>query len=171
MKEMIISEIQNRIGDARDMLVVDASRLDGVTANQFRLALQDKSIGAITVKNSLARQALKNLGVSGLDDVLSGPSTIVWGSEDIVALSKEITKWAKELEPLEVRGGTVEGESLDAEGVDRLSKSPGREELLSIIAGQLLGPGAQLAAALLGPGGKLAGQMTTMSEGEESAEE
>ena len=55
--------------------------------------------------------------------------------------------------------------------VDALSKSPGREELLSQLAGMLLSPGAQLAAALLGPGAMLASQFEKMSEEEEGKEE
>ena len=88
----------------------------------------------------------------------------VWGGEDVVALSKEIAKWAEELEEIEIRGGTVEGQTLDANGVAALAKSPGREELLSIIAGQLLGPGSKLASQLIGPGGALVGQIKSKSE-------
>ena len=118
----------------------------------------------MTVKNALARKALHSIGVTALDDVLQGPSTLVWGGEDIVALSKEIAKWAKELPKLEIKGGAVEGSALDASGVDALSKSPGREELIGIIVGAALGPGAQLAGALLGPGGYLAGQVKAVEE-------
>ncbi|MBV08109.1 MAG: 50S ribosomal protein L10, partial [Rubinisphaera sp.] len=99
-----------------------------------------------------------------LGEVLKGPSTLVWGGEDIVALSKEITKWAKKIEPLQVKGASVEGQPLDTKGVEKLSKSPGRAELISQIAGLILSPGSQLAGALLGPGGKLAGCVKAVEE-------
>ena len=149
------------------MLVIDVSRLDAINANRFRLALREQQIGALTVKNALARQALHRLGVEALDPVLEGPSTLVWGGEDVVALSKEIARWAKELKVIEIKGGAVEGESLDADDVQALSKSPGREELLSIISGQILGPGSKLVAQLLGPGGQLAGQIKSKAEDDE----
>ena len=168
VKKMLISEIQDRLGEVRDMLVIDSSRLDAITANRFRIALGKSEITALTVKNSLARRALNDLGVSSLDEILAGPSTLIWGGEDIVALSKEITKWAKDIEELEIKGGTVEGETLDAAGVDSLSKSPSREELLSILSGMLLSPGAQLAGALQGPAGQLASQIEQISEKEGS---
>ncbi len=167
IKQMLIDDITGRLGDHRDMLVIDVSRLDAINANKFRLALAEKDITALTVKNSLARKALHGVGVESLDDILSGPSTLVWGSEDVVALSKEIAKWTKDLEAIEIRGGTVEGDTLDAAGVDALAKSPGREELLSIIAGQIAGPGAQLAAQLNGPGGQLAGQIKSKADEDE----
>lgn len=171
VKSLVMEEMQDRLGETRDLLVVDCSKLDAITTNTWRLALREKGIEALSVKNALARKTLGERGVSGLDDVLQGPSTLIWGGEDIVALSKEITKWAKELEPLEIKGGTVEGSPLDAKGVEALSKSPSREELLSQLAGQILAPGANLAAALLGPARMLASQIKQISESEGSEEE
>jgi large subunit ribosomal protein L10 len=170
VKSMLISDIRSRLGESRDLLVVDTARLDAVTANRVRLAFREKNIHALTVKNTLAKVALHEVGVSGLDSFLEGPSTLVWGSEDIVALSKEITKWAKEIDKFEIKGGAVEGAPVDAAGVESLSKSPSREELIGQIAGMILSPGANLAAALLGPGSTLASQLKTLSEGEGEAD-
>ena len=166
VKEMVIHEVQCQLEGSTDLLVIDSSRLDAVTDNRFRLALREKEINLLTVKNSLARKALKNLGVTSLDPVLEGPSTLVWGGADIVALSKEMAKWAKEIDKLQIKGGTVEGVALDAAGVDALSKSPSREELIGKIVMLTLSPGARLAGALLGPGGKIAGQLKTLADKE-----
>lgn len=166
IKKMQISAIESRLGGAQDLLVVDVSKVDAVSVNKLRMAWQEKEIGAMSVKNSLARKALANIGVETLDDILAGPSTLVWGGEDIVALSKEISKWTKQLPTLEIKGGTVEGETLDAAGVNALAKSPSREELISKIAGIALAPGGLVAGALLGPGGYLAGQVKAKSEEE-----
>ncbi|MFV0446186.1 MAG: 50S ribosomal protein L10 [Planctomycetaceae bacterium] len=171
VKTMVIDQIRKELGDSRDLLVVDASALDGVTANRVRLALQAKGVTLMGVKNALANRVLTDLGMSDMGHILAGPSTLVWGSEDIVQLSKEITKWAKEVDKLQIKGAAVDGQVLDAKGVEELSKSPGRLELLSIISGQLLSPGANLSGALLGVGGKLASQIKTMCEGAEGEDE
>lgn len=168
IKGMIIDEIRERIGEHRDLLVLDCSKLDGVTSNRLRLALRKQSIWALGVSNSLARRALADAGVQGLDGILKGPSTLVFGGEDIVALSKEIAKWAREITNLEIKGGSVEGTPLSGADVEKLSKSPSRQELISQIAGQLLSPGAQLAAALLGPGARLASQIEKIAEKQEA---
>ena len=169
IKQMVISEIRNRLADAGDMLVINSAKLDGVTANRFRRALRAKRIKAMTVANSLVKQALGEVALAGLGPYLNGPTTLVWGGEDIVALSKEIAKWAKDLEPLEVKGGIVEGKGINAKDVDALSKSPSREELIAQIAGRILGPGSRLAGALLGPGGTLASQFKTLADKEPEA--
>lgn len=166
IKDMVISDIQSRIGDAKDFLVVDCSKMDAITANRWRLALRKEKISALTVKNSVALNALNRKGVTGLDKVLAGPSTLLWGSDDVVSLSKAVTKWAKEITQLEIKGGTVEGEALNAAAVESLSKSAGRLETIGELAGLMLAPARQLAGCLQGPAGTLAGQFKTLSEKE-----
>jgi large subunit ribosomal protein L10 len=167
MKEMLIDEVSKRLNGVRDIVALDASKLSGVTANKLRLAMRKKNLSALTVRNKLAKKALNDAGVTGLDSILEGPTTLVWGGEDIVALSKEIAKWAKEIEPLKIKGGTTEGTTLSPETVEALSKSPGRVELIGQIVTLMLSPGSRLAGALLGPGGKLASQVKKISEKEE----
>jgi large subunit ribosomal protein L10 len=170
IKEMLVAELRERIGEHRDILVVDYSKLDGVTENNLRIKLRKQKITMLGVKNSLARKALGDLGLAALDPFLTGPSTLVFGGPDIVALSKEIAKWAKDLEPLKIKGGVVEGNSIGPAQVDALSKSPSREELLGKIVAMCLAPGAILAGALLGTGGTLCGQVKSIADKEPGTE-
>ncbi|MCH5375269.1 MAG: 50S ribosomal protein L10 [Planctomycetes bacterium] len=170
IKQMVMSEIEQQLGETRNMLFVDASRLDANSTNEWRLALSKSDITALTVKNTLARRVLADKGIEGLESAFEGPTTLVWGGEDVVELSKSITKWAKDLEALTVKGAAIEGNVLDEAGVMQLSKSPGRAELLSEIAGLLLAPARQIAGALLGPGGRISGQVQAIAEKEEGSE-
>jgi large subunit ribosomal protein L10 len=166
VKDMVIADIQSRIGDATDFIVVDASKLDAITANRWRLALRKERISALTVKNSVALNALRRRGINGLDPVLAGPSTLLWGCDDVVALSRSVAKWAKDIQKLQIKGASVEGQTLDAAAVETLSKSAGRRETIAELAGLMLAPGRQLAGCLQGPGGQLAGQLKTLSDKE-----
>jgi large subunit ribosomal protein L10 len=166
VKQLMMDDLRQTIGDCREVIVVDASKLDGVTSNKWRLALAKKKIRAVGVKNALARKALGDVGLTGLGAALTGPSTLVFGGEDIVALSREIAEWAAKIKELQICGGAIGETSLTAADVESLSKSPGRRELLGQLAGQILGPGAQLAAAIQGPGGKLAGCLQALAEKE-----
>ena len=173
IKEMLVTDLQQRIGDTTEILVVDSSRLDAISDNRFRLALREKDINVLTVKNSMALRALHSREITELDPILEGPSSLVYGGEDIVSLSKEIAGWVDELgsDLIAIKGGVLEGTTLSKGDVEELSKSPSREELIGQIAGLLLAPGANLAAALLGPGGKLAGQVEAIADGEGAADE
>ena len=44
VKEMVVAELQKRLGDARDMLVIDSSKLDAQSNNKMRLKLQAQGI-------------------------------------------------------------------------------------------------------------------------------
>lgn len=166
VKKMMMDDLRQTVGECREVIVVDVSKLDGVTSNKWRVALQKKKIRAVGVKNALARKALGDAGLTGLGPALTGPSTLVFGGEDIVALSREIADWAQKIKELQICGGAIGETSLSAADVETLSKSPGRKELLGQLAGLILSPGAQLAAALLGPGGKLAGCVKALADKE-----
>jgi ribosomal protein L10 len=60
----------------------------------------------------------------------------------------------------------LDGEQLSPDRVKQISKWPNREEQLSLLSGQILGPGSRLASALIGPGGRLASQVKKKSEAE-----
>ena len=167
IKNHIINELSRELDGHGEVLVVDVSGLTGNEVNALRVELSAKDISLLSVKNSLARRACDGTSLEALGPVLEGSSTLVWGGEDIVALSREITNWAKEVDTLAIKGGAVDGKTLDAAGVDKLSKSPGRPELLSIIAGLILSPGGNIAGALLGPGGTVAGQVKSKAEDED----
>jgi hypothetical protein len=53
----------------------------------------------------------------------------------------------------------MDGEQLTAERVREISRWPNRLEQLSILAGQVLAPGAQLVSQIESPGGALASQI------------
>jgi len=92
---------------------------------------------------------------------------MLWGAEDFVSLVKEVValdKDEEEFEKFSARGGVMDGEQLDTAKVKEISKWPSREEQLSMLVGQILGPGATLAAQLIGPGGQLASQIGQVGE-------
>jgi large subunit ribosomal protein L10 len=169
IKDMLSVALRERLGEHRDILVVDNSKLDGVTANNLRLKLGKSNIRMLWVKNSLARKVLGELGLKALDPYLTGPSTLVYGGPDIVALSKEIAKWAKDVAALQIKGGVVEGNSIDPDQVVALSKSPSREELLGKVVTLMLSPGAKLASVLLAGGGTIVGQIKSIADREPAA--
>ena len=111
----------------------------------------------MVVKNSLAARAMEGTPLAPMFEGLTGTSAVCWGGEDIVSLAKEVSGLAKDkqYEAFETRGGVMEGENLSAQQVAEVSKWPTREEQLSLLTGQILGPGARLASQLTGPGSAL----------------
>jgi large subunit ribosomal protein L10 len=120
------------------------------------------------VKTTLARRATLGTPLAPAFEGVEGSSAVVWGGEDFVSLVKEVTELDKDanFKEFEALGGAMDGEQLSADRVKEISKWPSRQEQLSLLAGQILGPGGTLQAQLIGPGGQLASQIKQKSEGE-----
>ena len=171
VKNLMMEDLRRRLAGVDAAVLVNVSRLKGVTTTQLRRELREKKITLMVVKNSLARRALMGTPLAPMFDGLSGPAAICWGGEDIVSLAKEVLRLAeqKQYENLELRGGCMEGKRLTAEQVKEVSKMPTRQELLGMLVGQILSPGARLVAQLRGPAGILAGQIRQRAESEQQA--
>ncbi|MHC4916619.1 MAG: 50S ribosomal protein L10 [Planctomycetota bacterium] len=166
LKELILNEMTSRYRDAGNMIFVGYSGLSGGEIADFRTELRKEGVHLRVVRNRITVRAFAELGrpdaVKGLFD---GPTAIMDG-EDPVAMAKAAVEFAKRAPNLEVKGGVVEGEILDATGVRVLASMPSRAEMLSIIAGTVKGVGGRVAAAALGAGGRVAGAIKTLAEEE-----
>ena len=169
LKNLITDDLKKRLDGVSDVLVVDIAGLEANKNVELRKQFRQKGIQMLMVKSSLARRATEGTALAPAFEGAEGSATVVWGSEDVVSLAKEITKYAddKAFAPFAPKGGVMSGSKLSAEDVKKVSKWPSRAEQLSLLVGQILSPGANLAAQLLGPGAKLASQVKKKSEEEE----
>lgn len=161
VKNLIADDLRKRLTGVEDALLVNVVGLDANANNRLRSELRQKSICLLAVKNSLARRATEGTPLAPLFEELAGASAVCWGAGDIVSLTKEVTRLAKDdsLAPFEARGGVMDGEKLSAEQVQEVSKWPSRQDLLGIVAGQLTGVASQVASQLVGPATEIASQI------------
>lgn len=103
------------------------------------------------VKNTLTKIAAKDAGVTGLDDLLAGPSAIAFVKGDPVEAAKGIKQFAKDNPALVIKGGIMDGAILDASGIQRIADLESREVLLSKLAGAMKAKQSQTAALLAAP--------------------
>ena len=166
IKSLITDHLRNRLQQVNDAVLVDVVGLDANTNTRLRRELRRRNIHVMVVKNSLAARAVEGTPLAPMFEDLSGSAAICWGGEDVVSLAKEVVRLAedKEFERFETRGGMMDGKKLSAEQITEVSRMPSREEQLSLLVGQILGPGARLAAQLLAPGAVLAGQIARRAE-------
>ncbi|MBI4613464.1 MAG: 50S ribosomal protein L10 [Planctomycetes bacterium] len=123
----------------------------GVTSAQsvgLRRALRKEGMRLRVIKNSLAGKALESLSVTVSDELLAGQIAAAVGGTDAAALSKAVTRLAREVPVFKVRGGVLEGRSIGPKDVEKLSRLPSREALLGRLAGCLQAPLANLVGTL-----------------------
>ncbi|MEL6110159.1 MAG: 50S ribosomal protein L10 [Planctomycetota bacterium] len=170
VKELVARDIKRRLDGVQDAVLVSCVGMDANTTNELRGELAEKNISMFVVKNSLARRATEGTSLAPAFEGASGSIAICYGGEDFVSLVKEVVRLDKDDDKFEkfvASGGVMDGDRLDAEGVKAVSKWPSREEQISMLVGQILGPGSQLSAALLGPGKMLNSQIKQIGEGDD----
>ena len=170
VKELLPNDLAGRLEGVEECVVANVVGMDANSTAALRKRLREKNIRIMVVKNSLARRAFAGKPLAPAFDGVDGNAAVMWGAEDFVSLVKEATSLDKDDESFDKFssiGGVMDGEKLDAAGVAAVSKWPSREEQLSALVGQIMGPGAQLAAQLIGPGGQLAAQVKTVADKEE----
>lgn len=170
VKELMTDTLKERLKGVNDAFLVSVAGMNAGPNHRLRMQLRAKKMHLMVIKNSLGRLAAKGTPLAAAFENIEGPAALVWGGEDVVALAKEITKFAedKEFQPFVARGGVLDGQVLTAEEVKLVSKWPSREEQLSILAGQILSPGANLVSQLTSAGGALASQIKQQGEEDEA---
>ena len=169
LKDLLTKDLGNRLTGVEDCVLANVIGLDANKTTDLRRRLRSKKIGLMVIKNSLARRATEGTSLAPAFEGLEGTAAIMWGAEDFISLVKEVAVLDKdaEFEQFKARGGVMDGEPLTPERVLEISKWPNRAEQLSLLVGQILGPGSQLSAQLIGPGGKLASQIAKIAEKDE----
>jgi large subunit ribosomal protein L10 len=170
VKELVTRDIKLRLEGVEDAVLVSCVGMDANTTNELRGELDKKEIHMLVVKNSLARRATDGTRLAAAFEGATGQVGVCWGSTDFVSLVKELVKLDKNKDKFDkfvAGGGVMDGEKLDAEGLKAVSKWPSRQEQISMLVGQILGPGSRLSGAMLGPGKMLNSQIKRKGEEDE----
>ena len=173
VKNLIVDQIKKELSEVQDCVLVNVIGLDAGQSGQLRDRLHEKSINIRVVKKSMAIRATEGTDLAPAFEGIGGSVAVCWGGNDFVSMVKELVELDKDenFEAFSTCGGVLDGESLTPAAVAEISKWPTREEVLSTIVGQLLGPGATLAAQLIGPGGTLASQVSEIDGSGAATEE
>ncbi len=147
-----LSEVFNEVG------VVVVTRNLGMSVAQstdLRMKMRDAGATYKVAKNRLAKLALNDTDYSGLEDFLTGPTGLAW-STDPVAAAKAAVDFAKTNDKLEIVGGSMGSQVLDAEGVKALASMPSLDELRAKLIGLVNAPATKVVQLVNAPASKLA---------------
>jgi large subunit ribosomal protein L10 len=142
-KTAVIDEIKQRLGDA-DAAVLTEYR--GLTVSQIadlRAALRPAATDYKIFKNTLARRAATDAGLSELIESLEGPVAIAFVRKDggdAVTAAKALRDFARSNPNLVLKGGVLGPRILTTADVEALADVPPRDELLARLAGGFQAP-------------------------------
>ena len=106
-------------------------------------------------KNRLAKLAIADTNYIGIGDMLIGPTALAT-SVDPVAAAKAVVDFAKTTDRLEIVGGSMGTQVLNAEGIKALAAMPSLDQLRGTLVGLVQAPATKIAQLTTAPAAKLA---------------
>ena len=153
LNQMVVRELTNSFKGSSSMVVLSMSGLTVEENEDLRNALAEGGAMLHMVRNSLARLALKECGVSIPDEVFQGNVAIVVGEPEQAIHAAKVVKKSevKKAGKVDFRAGLLDGEVLDAATAQRLADMPDRNTLRAMMLGVLSAPARQLVGLINAP--------------------
>ena len=146
-KEQVVAELVERLRTSETLLIADYRGLTHAELDDVRTELLKHGARFTIVKNTLTKRAAEAAGVDALNDFLTGPTAIAFvNAGDMLAVAKTLSETARTTRRLELKGGVLDGKSIDADAVRNLATLPP----LDILRGQVLAAVVAPLTSLLG---------------------
>ena len=147
-KEKLVAELTEKLRGAKALYYTDFAGLNVKRMTDLRRRLRKQGVDYVVIKNTLALRAVNDSGL--VAQKLKGQTGLVI-ARDPVAAAKVLSDFARENDQRPaVKGGLLEGKSLDVEQVKKLASMPSREQMLAELGAGLQSPMAAFVGALNG---------------------
>ncbi len=155
-KAEVVGNLRAKLGQACVVIVAQAFGLDSGQTFRLRKVIRQAGGELKVAKNTLAQLAAQESRYAALVQLLSGPTALIFGYRDPVAVAKALVEFSSEAgEKISIRGGVLEGRALDATGVKELATLPPREMLFASLLGLLQAPATRLLRVLQEPSAQI----------------
>ena len=137
-KQAIVDALVERIGGASAGIFVDYQGITVAEDTALRSEMRKDGVEYTVVKNTLTRKAIDKLGMSELDSILNGSTSLATSSEDPIAPFRIITEYSKKLnDRFNVKAAFMEGKILNEQEIAELSTLTSKNDLYAKLAGSL----------------------------------
>ncbi len=153
-KVAIVDEVRERLTNAGGVVVTEYRGLDVGAMSTLRRELRSAGGAYKVYKNTLVRRAADEVGMD-INDLLVGPTALAFVEQtpegepgDVVTVARVLRDFAKANPNLIVKGGVLDNNIIDADGMKALADVEPREVLLAKLAGAIAAPMVQFAGLL-----------------------
>jgi large subunit ribosomal protein L10 len=162
-----VTEITGRFQDSEAALLTEYRGLKVGEIAEVRRALREADADYKVLKNTLARLAVREVGLDELVGMLEGPTAIAFVRGDAAAAAKALDEATRKFPVLAIKGGVLNGRVITAEQATELARLEPRETQLAKIAMLMNSPVQQTAnvlSALLRGLGSMLSQVVAQKE-------
>jgi large subunit ribosomal protein L10 len=167
-KAAAVAELTKQFQSSTATVLTEYRGLTVAQLKELRRALGSQATYEVA-KNTLAKRAAAEAGITGLDDLFTGPTALAFVTGDVVEAAKGLREFARAHPLLVIKGGVYEGKTLSAAEVTKLADLESREVLLAKLAGAMKANLAKAAATFQAPlaqAARLADALRAKREGE-----
>lgn len=163
-KEKNVELMTDRLKKSKTVIFTDFQKLKVSEMTELRSKLRKSSALLKVIKNRLARRVLEKEGLKEIEKYVDGPTAMATSEADPASVAKVLVEFAKEHEFLKVRGGLIEGKTLEYAQINELAKLPSREVLIAKVLGSMNAPATNLVYVLSAIPQKLARAINAIKE-------
>src|SRR5205807_6999589 len=147
-KVALVNEVRERLSSSDAAILTEYRGLNVAEMARLRRALREAGGNYKIYKNSLARFAVRELGLEELEAMLLGPTAIAFVDGDAAAVAKALRDFSRTNPALVIKGGVLGTTVLSAADAGALAELPSRDQLLAQLAGAMAAPLQQLAGLM-----------------------
>ena len=148
-KQAIVEALAERIKKAGAGVLVDYKGITVAEDTALRTDLRKDGVEYTVVKNTLTRKALDKLGMSDLDHVLNGTTSLATAENDPIAPFRILNETSKKLgERFNIKAAFMEGKILNEAEIAEMSELQSKDTLYAKVLGTMIAPITGLAVCL-----------------------
>jgi large subunit ribosomal protein L10 len=163
-KEEVLTQYQDWLKRSQAVILVEYTGVSMKDMDNIRAKVRDSGGEFHVVKNTLARRAFADSGMSVPADYLVKSTAVSFAFNDPAATAKALSDAAKGNEFVKVKGGFVSGQALSPADVKALAELPPLPVVRAQLLGVLQAPAGKLVRTLAEPARGLAAVIKAFSE-------
>jgi large subunit ribosomal protein L10 len=139
-KSEVVEEIAAQIAASDAIYAADYRGISVSQAAALRASLREAGATLRVVKNTLTLLAADKAGAEQVKELVEGPTAFTFVHGDPAMAAKALDTFARRENVLELRGGLMGDQFLDADALRRLARLPHRDQLNAQMASMVAAP-------------------------------
>ncbi|MDD5120041.1 MAG: 50S ribosomal protein L10 [Candidatus Omnitrophica bacterium] len=140
VKEASENRIKTCFKSSKGLIIVKYSGVSSPDMSNLRKTLKGSGADLFVVKNSIARRAMKGLGLDDLIKSIETPCGMIFFKDEPVDISKVLCSFRKEHEKLVLEGGLLQDKLLTLKDIETMSTLPSMDVLRTQVVVALNSP-------------------------------
>ncbi len=137
-------ELKSLVEDVSAVVLLEFSGLTVKDAEDLRAKFREAGCTYHVYKNSTIRFGVEGTPHEVIQPLLKGVSGLAFNPEDPGAPARVLRDFAKDHDAVRIKGGAMDGELLDEQGIERLAALPGPQELKAMFLRLLMTPATNM---------------------------